>query len=137
MPQGAKNAAGYGVIRVGKRTIGVHRIALAHKLNAPDLLEPAHMSGVHKRYALHSCDNPACCNPKHLRLGSGQDNGDDKRERGRSNPNPKRQFSDDQIREIREYGETWGGLCDMMKKYRVGQNAIENIISRKFYKHVV
>lgn len=35
-------------------------------------------------YALHHCDNPACCNPKHLRAGTQQDNGRDMTSRNRS-----------------------------------------------------
>lgn len=33
---------------------------------------------------LHNCDNPACCNPKHLSLGTTQDNTRDRTTRGRS-----------------------------------------------------
>lgn len=33
---------------------------------------------------LHDCDNPRCCNPSHLRLGTHRDNMDDKRERNRA-----------------------------------------------------
>lgn len=32
---------------------------------------------------LHSCDNPKCCNPTHLRVGTVQDNSDDMVARGR------------------------------------------------------
>lgn len=32
---------------------------------------------------LHSCDNPACCNPLHLREGTNKDNASDRSERKR------------------------------------------------------
>lgn len=32
---------------------------------------------------LHSCDNPACCNPRHLSSGTNKDNSDDKVSKGR------------------------------------------------------
>ena len=35
------------------------------------------------KIALHSCDNPICCNPDHLRWGSHQENMDDMKERER------------------------------------------------------
>lgn len=38
--------------------------------------------------ALHSCDNPPCCNPKHLRWGTQKHNAQDAIERGRASKPP-------------------------------------------------
>ncbi|WP_442800462.1 HNH endonuclease signature motif containing protein [Sphingopyxis sp. 113P3] len=42
-----------------------------------------------KASALHSCDNPPCCNPAHLRWGSHKENTADAIERDRASPPPK------------------------------------------------
>ena len=47
---------------------------------------------------LHSCDNPACQNPAHLREGTAQDNQDDIDARGRRNPRRTRRKGAEQWR---------------------------------------
>ena len=76
---GAKTGHGYGVIGlgVGKKMIMAHRLSYQlHLGEIPiDLL------------VCHTCDNPECCNPKHLFLGSYSDNMQDCKAKGRfSNP---------------------------------------------------
>lgn len=64
---GAKNACGYGTM--GQRskgqsiTVSTHRVAWAATHGDPG-----------RQHVLHSCDRPACCNPRHLRLGTHLDN---------------------------------------------------------------
>lgn len=60
-------------------------------------------------FVLHSCDNRACINPDHLRLGTNQDNINDKVERGRARGYAKRgenssyaKLTNSNIIEIRE-----------------------------------
>lgn len=65
---------GYGFIHVNGRTTRVHRVAwtLAHGDWPPV-----------GQVVRHTCDNPPCCNPCHLILGSIRDNVHDCIDRGR------------------------------------------------------
>jgi hypothetical protein len=57
---------GYGRISVGGKAKLSHRVAWSlHHGREPDL------------NVLHTCDNPACCNPGHLYEGTYVDNGQD------------------------------------------------------------
>lgn len=65
---------GYGLVRRGRRNEGAHRVAweLTHGQEIPEGM-----------LVLHSCDNPPCIYPGHLRIGTNQDNMNDAKERGR------------------------------------------------------
>jgi hypothetical protein len=64
---GSKNSQGYGVVSIQKRQWMVHR--LVHSIFGEEL-EP-------DLWVLHSCNNPPCCNPLHLRQGGSVENWDD------------------------------------------------------------
>lgn len=64
---------GYGFVRKDRKTKRAHRVAW--ELTNGDI--PDGMK------VLHKCDNPPCCNPNHLFLGTDQDNSDDKMKKGR------------------------------------------------------
>lgn len=61
---GAKNRRGYGVTSVDHRQVRAHRLAW----------EYTHGSIPGRQYVCHTCDNPPCCNPAHLFLGTHEDN---------------------------------------------------------------
>lgn len=75
-----KNGPGYGVLYVDKRAVLAHRFSLAVDRGR------AIPRGL---FVLHGCDNPACVNPRHLRVGTHTENMQDAMERGRKKPPPK------------------------------------------------
>src|SRR5580704_8040718 len=64
---GGHTLGGYGVINRGRRGAGM---ASTHRL-AWELAYGPVPDGMN---VLHHCDNPPCCEPTHLFLGTGQDN---------------------------------------------------------------
>lgn len=71
---GCKTSGGYGRIRVGGVHWMAHRYALSVHLGRP--LEDGCV-------VMHSCDNPSCVNPMHLREGTQKDNMQDCKAKGR------------------------------------------------------
>lgn len=93
---GSRDTAGYGRIRVGVTAYRAHRVALA--LSGREV--PPHL------FACHHCDNPPCCNPAHLFLGTVGENTRDMVRKGRKPShvgvrNPRAKLTPEQVREIR------------------------------------
>lgn len=76
---------------------------------------------------LHSCDNPPCCNPEHLRVGTAKENRADAISRGRLNPRgaigPRIALSDEAL---------VGTLKQAAQKFGCGKSTIWRF--RKFHK---
>ena len=92
--KGSKDPRGYGTLHIGHKRCHAQRIAYYLRYNrlSPDKL------------VLHSCDNPPCCNPLHLREGTGKDNGLDMCTRGRhahGEKHPMAKTTNSKVREIR------------------------------------
>lgn len=76
--RGAANKKGYGRVKVGGRLASPHRVAAYAAGIVRSIWEPGR-----KECVLHACDNPRCCNPKHLWPGTLSDNMQDCAAKGR------------------------------------------------------
>jgi hypothetical protein len=78
--QRTRNNHGYGLLTVAKRSVYAHRLAFV--LAGNELVDGLDL--------LHSCDNPRCINPDHLRVGTRSENMRECHARGRSRiPKPR------------------------------------------------
>ncbi len=95
-------------------------------------------------FVLHRCDNPPCCNPDHLFLGTGQDNMDDMHRKGRGvipcsigEANSSAKLTDEEVLIIRtkrkEEGLTHRALG---KLFGVSRRHIGRILSGEKWSHL-
>ena len=97
---------------------------------------------------LHQCDNPPCCNPAHLFLGTKGDNSRDMFSKGRNAPqagerNPSARLTTNQVRAIRRRLPKrvaakfpYGTLRALAREFGVSEATINMIASGKHWKGV-
>jgi len=127
---GAKKDTGYGAFRVGNATCTASRYAYAAK-HGP--IDP-------QMHVLHSCDNPPCCNPEHLKLGTVADNSTDKVKRGRhchGSKRPLAKLTNEQVMAIAKLWAT-GALSqkEIATRFGVNQSQVSRLLNRKRWRHV-
>ena len=88
----------------------------------------------------HSCDNPGCCNPGHLWLGTHKENMEDMARKGRGHKHglkgsdhPSAKLTTEQVLEIRA---SVSDARDMARRFRVTPENIRRIRQRKSWAHV-
>ena len=76
--QRSKNTQGYGVcIHDGKHWLTHRLMCMLHRVENWEYL--------YHNVVLHQCDNPSCCNPEHLQIGTHDENLKDAKHKGRWN----------------------------------------------------
>lgn len=128
---GAKSR-GYGVLSVGSNCRGTKRAVYAHRFSWEKRFGPIPLGA----FVLHKCDNPACCRPEHLFLGSHEDNMRDRSEKNRvprGEHHHGARLTEKIVKEIRSAAETHAALAT---QYGVTETAIEKIINRRTWRHV-
>lgn len=116
---------GYGEIGFRGALLYSHRVAfLLSGADIPDGL-----------FVLHKCDNPPCCNPAHLFLGTNKDNMDDMIAKGRhwspvGDKNWTAKLTWEQVAEIRKrYAQEDVQQKELAKQYGVKACTIRNILT--------
>jgi len=131
---GYKNKDGYGRISIGRKLYSTHR--LVYELMKGNIL--------HNEVIMHLCNNPSCCNPKHLKCGTQEDNiyqmyeeGRDRHmiQEGELNNNSK--LSNEKVIEIRKlYSSGNHSQRQIANQYNINQALVSGIINKKLWKHI-
>jgi hypothetical protein len=120
---------GYGAFHVGSQMVKAHRYSY----------ELANGEFDKSLRVLHSCDNPSCENPKHLLLGTDQDNSDDmisKNRHYKGENHHSAKLTEDLVREIRKLHQEGVSQNELAQRYNIRPKAINYIVNRKTWKHV-
>ena len=141
--QAGKDKDGYGKISLCAQDWRCHRVSFALAHGYLPILN-----------VLHTCDNPPCCNPKHLLEGTARDNQRDKvqkrrqargeRHRSRLYPDqvPKGEqhgmakLSEENVLEIRAYSLDALPMVDLAIKFGVSTDAIYYASRYKTWRHL-
>ena len=141
-----KDHRGYGGLSINDRSVKAHRVALELHLGRPIAVGAC---------ALHSCDNPPCVNPAHLREGTLAENSREMSLKGRaafgdrngSRLHPERlprgerthlaKLREQDVRDIRAHFAA-GGLCTnaVAAQYNVTTGALRHIKAGRSWVHV-
>lgn len=133
---GAKTPKGYGNVRINKKYLKSHRVAFSIANGE-----------IPEGYIVcHICDNPSCCNPSHLMLGTIKSNAADMilKSRGkkpesaaRGSVNGRSKLNEENVRQIRRlYASGEMNQYEIAKMYGVSQPAIGSILRGKTWRHV-
>jgi len=135
---GYKNNEGYGRTWIKDQGYYAHRVIF--NLVFPNVIElNAPKSTDDVGFLLHTCDNPSCCNPKHLWVGTHADNMADKVAKGRSpdfsgDKGPRAKLSMSQAKEARQLKKNGISAKDLAKQFGLSLSSMKTLLRGDSYK---
>ena len=131
----ARNRHGYGVMGTKHGNWMAHRLAY----------EVAYGPIPTGKYVLHTCDNPPCCNPRHLFVGDQQANMDDMWRKGRQQSYlsmavgeriKQSKLTEAQVIEMRRRFDAGERPTSLGREFGVSSTQAWNICHRRWWKHI-
>ena len=125
---GKRDRRSYGRVTINQVGLLAHRVAYVLETgeDRPELV-------------LHSCHNPPCCNPAHLRYGTDADNMADKvaasrQQRGETVPNAKLTAAG--VRELRTLHAAGWSYADLGTRYGISPRTALDVVHGATWKHI-
>lgn len=91
----------------------------------------------------HTCDNPSCCNPRHLWLGTKAENNADRAAKGRSRKygavgttNPNAKLTEGQVVMARRRYADGAHIAALAREYGVSSCVMSKVVHRLRWQHV-
>lgn len=122
---------GYTRLTVNRKPFGQYRIS-THVLSYW-LHKGARPNGL---CVCHSCDNPPCCNPDHLFLGTQLDNAQDREAKGRGrfgDNHPNAKLTSAQVLDIHRQWQAATPQQEIAAQYGITQAAVSGIVTGKLW----
>jgi predicted XRE-type DNA-binding protein len=129
---GSLTDKGYG------RLTNNRRISLAHRL----VFESVKGKIPSDIFVCHKCDNPRCCSPRHLFLGTAADNNSDRHTKGRNarqkgENNGMAKITEDEVFEIRRLAKTAKlSQTIIAERYGLTQSMVSRIKRGIAWRHI-
>jgi HNH endonuclease len=137
--KGFRDKNGYGYFSGSGRTGRAHRLAW-------ELVYGPIPSGM---LVCHACDNPTCCNPGHLWLGTQQDNARDRERKGRGGARKvdprtrlrgeahgRSRLTDIEVVELRRLHRLGVGPKELARRFAMPLRRVTHVIYYDEWKHV-
>lgn len=126
----AGKTRGYGEIKPGggRPNVLAHRVVM--ELNGYD---------TEGMFVCHRCDNPACCNPGHLFLGTTQDNTrdrNDKERQARGERQGSAKLTAEDVLEIRRRARAGEPQAWLAQEFGISASQCNNVVHGRHWRHV-